>query len=191
MSRIAILAAASTTALLALTGPAQASHVGDPATASDCDVTPAATVSGNPVDDPTAGVYEVGPVYVDNRGSLQHGRWVYLESNGTPGLQRGGVSPTGEVDYCSESASPDTVLAGARVRRDTDPSPCRSDSSDVTGVHSAAGTVYVDNRGFLLGDGAWIYLETNNVAGLQRGGTNLLGESDPCQESLNPDRLLF
>lgn len=36
----------------------------------------------------------------------------------------------------------------------------------------------------------WGYLEWNGVAGLQRGGTTPLGDTDPCQED-NPDLAIF
>lgn len=40
------------------------------------------------------------------------------------------------------------------------------------------GPVYIDDRGFLLpdnGGGLWIYLESNNKKGLQRGGKHVTG----------------
>ncbi|HVM44499.1 MAG TPA: hypothetical protein VM582_01085 [Candidatus Thermoplasmatota archaeon] len=34
----------------------------------------------------------------------------------------------------------------------------------------------------------WIYLESNGIEGLQRGGSNLFGDPDPCgQDELPPD----
>lgn len=37
--------------------------------------------------------------------------YVYLESNGEPGLQRGGTSLLGEEDHCQASENPDTLVA--------------------------------------------------------------------------------
>lgn len=50
-----------------------------------------------------------GVVYVtDDEGGV----WVYAESNGNPGLQRGGVSPIGEAGpLCGESGdNPDLLV---------------------------------------------------------------------------------
>ena len=54
--------------------------------------------------------------------------------------------------------------------------------------------------GYLAGDGTWIYLETNGVAGLQRGGHSSLPDSPltgvndfefPACNVANPDELIF
>ena len=68
---------------------------------------------------------------------------------------------------------------------------------------SVGGVIYVDDRpatgevvsggGANGGHGTWLYLETNGVAGLQRGGSSiLLGDIDRenCNQSANPDSLL-
>ena len=36
--------------------------------------------------------------------------WVYVESNGQPDLQRGGVSPLGDADVCQDSLTPDLLV---------------------------------------------------------------------------------
>lgn len=60
-------------------------------------------------------VVEVGgAAYVDVREvageTYLYSIWIYVESNGTPGLQRGGSDPTGAPDSCQESANPDTLI---------------------------------------------------------------------------------
>lgn len=55
---------------------------------------------------------------------------------------------------------------------------------------SAGGRAYVNNRG---GGSIWIYVESNNIAGLQTGSAKSLGiseEEDGC-ETTNPDTLVF
>ena len=59
------------------------------------------------------------------------------------------------------------------------------------GTVTAVGPIYIDDRDYLSGYGLWIYVESNGEAGLQRGGSNLLGEAEVCQESANPDLLIF
>ena len=58
-------------------------------------------------------VYDVfGQVYVAVDAVLTHGYlfsiWVYCESNGEPGLQRGGVTLFGDADLCQDSSNPDS-----------------------------------------------------------------------------------
>lgn len=52
---------------------------------------------------------------------------------------------------------------------------------------------YVDDRSYLLANGAWIYLETNHEPGLQRGGDSAYvpDDTETCNESANPDTLVF
>lgn len=54
-----------------------------------------------------------------------------------------------------------------------------------------AGTYYVDERG--LSNSVWVYQESNTIRGLQRGGTNPIGDRDICTDVGDwvPDRLLF
>lgn len=58
-------------------------------------------------------------------------------------------------------------------------------------IRAIANTAYVDNRG--TAGGVWIYLESNNVAGLQSGGESPLGDEDPCvtTDPAGPDTLIF
>lgn len=51
-----------------------------------------------------------GNFYIDDRGFDQWGLWIYHESNGQRGLQRGGMSMFGYSDPCDESTFPDTVI---------------------------------------------------------------------------------
>lgn len=75
--------------------------------------------------------------------------------------------------------------------------PCTDYGPLNTGTHDIGGLVYVDNRDyFWLGapeghGGLWIYVESNGQPGMQRGGSSLSGEADSCQESGNPDMLIF
>ncbi len=50
--------------------------------------------------------------YVAADAVMSHGYlfslWIYLESNGATGLQRGGVTLLGDADICQDSATPDT-----------------------------------------------------------------------------------
>lgn len=36
--------------------------------------------------------------------------WGYMETNGIPGLQRGGITLLGDADVCQDSPTPDTGL---------------------------------------------------------------------------------
>lgn len=64
------------------------------------------------------------------------------------------------------------------------------------------GDLYVNDRGspagtgLITGGGTWVYMEANDVAGLQLGGASAIGEEDP--EAANqgicghaPDMLIF
>ncbi len=60
-------------------------------------------------------------------------------------------------------------------------------------VTSIAGQAYLIPR---VADAEWLllvrsYLESNGVDGLQRGGIDLWGEPDPCQQSLDPDTMVW
>ncbi len=69
-----------------------------------------------------ASVITVGDIYIEDRdgagvpGSgliVGGGTWVYQESNGLPGLQRGGSSAIGEEDSVNDEtcgAMPDTLI---------------------------------------------------------------------------------
>lgn len=57
------------------------------------------------------GVIDLGVAYIDDRNFVfGHGLWIYAETNGTPGLQRGGESVMGADlggrDSCTEGAGP-------------------------------------------------------------------------------------
>ena len=61
-----------------------------------------------------ASMVAVGPVYVVVDAILTHYHWarvvVYLESNGRPDLQRGGVDLIGDPDICQDDPDPDTLV---------------------------------------------------------------------------------
>jgi hypothetical protein len=83
--------------------------------------------------------------------------------------------------------------------------PCTDGGSGLgTGQHPIGdgntGTIYIDDRDYATGNGLWLYLESNNVFNLQRGGTApvdpigiALGEpdTDPCYDGGTPDTLIF
>ncbi len=52
-----------------------------------------------------------GRVYLAVDAVLSHGTtfsiWLYVEENGLPGLQRGGVTTLGEADVCQDGLNPD------------------------------------------------------------------------------------
>ena len=57
------------------------------------------------------------------------------------------------------------------------------------------GSIYLDDRDFVTGNGFWIYQETSDLNGLQRGGEALTGEDlgghDGCPSGALPDTVLF
>lgn len=67
-------------------------------------------------------------------------------------------------------------------------------------VIDIGGQVYIDDRDYLFGNGLWIYVESNGIAGLQSGGAApgpigtglpVLGaDVDPCFHA-NHDTLIF
>ncbi|MFN2614682.1 MAG: hypothetical protein ABR552_07705 [Actinomycetota bacterium] len=72
---------------------------------------------------------------------------------------------------------------------------CASDGTPALGivtVQTAAGTFYIDDRNFVLGNGTWVYQESNGIPGLQHGGSSpyLPDDTDPCSESGAPDTLI-
>lgn len=61
-------------------------------------------------------------------------------------------------------------------------------------VGTGPATFYVNVREVMGEQWAWsiwLYQETNGEPGLQRGGTSPLGDTDSCQESKNPDQVLY
>lgn len=64
---------------------------------------------------PALGIIPVGGlVYVDDRGAQGNGIWIYRESNGIPGLQRGGngLIVPGDRDLCYDDSAtgPDQLI---------------------------------------------------------------------------------
>jgi hypothetical protein len=72
---------------------------------------------------------------------------------------------------------------------------CGPKGGTTIGIISIAGIAYVDDRNYVQGNGLWIYLESNGIPGLQRGGHSLLipGDNEVCyDDSANgPDQLIF
>lgn len=58
------------------------------------------------------------------------------------------------------------------------------------GSVTEAGPLYIDDRGLDSGN-VWVYLESNDQAGLQSGGEHgVFGYQDDCAHA-NPDTLLY
>ena len=59
---------------------------------------------------------------------------------------------------------------------------------------SGEAIAYVDDRSYLLGNGLWLYIESNGESGLQRGGrSNVVpDDSEICNDGYSPpDQLVF
>lgn len=94
--------------------------------------------------------------------------------------------------------SASALVAGMLSAGAAQANPCTSEGNPALGVskhETAAGTYYVDDRGAVIGNGVWVYKETNGVPGLQRGGRSTapgpLAETDSCTESSNPDTIVL
>jgi hypothetical protein len=63
------------------------------------------------------------------------------------------------------------------------------------GIVDVGGRFYVDDRNYFFGNGIWIYAESNDLSGLQRGGSSVLvpGDDEICTDDSpnGPDTLLF
>ena len=75
---------------------------------------------------------------------------------------------------------------------------CDSDGAPALGIvplETPAGTYYVDDRNAVVGNGVWVYEETNSITFLQRGGASDSFPDDPeiCVDDpeVIPDRLVF
>ena len=72
---------------------------------------------------------------------------------------------------------------------------CDSKGTPALGIVNIGDTAYVDDRNYALGNGIWLYLESNNLAGLQRGGSSPVvpDDNEICTDtSVNgPDQLIF
>ena len=57
------------------------------------------------------------------------------------------------------------------------------------------GSLYIDDRDFATGNGFWIFQETSDLGGLQRGGESLMGEDlgghDGCPSGALPDTVVL
>lgn len=73
---------------------------------------------------------------------------------------------------------------------------CASENHPALGevsIGTPLGDYYLDDRGGPNVNGDWLYEESNGEPGLQRGGTDFLGHTDPCRDdpSSAPDTLLL
>lgn len=75
---------------------------------------------------------------------------------------------------------------------------CDSEGYPATGItklETPEGTYYVDDRGAVVGNGFWVYKESNGRPGLQRGGRSTapgpLSETDTCNDGGTPDTLIL
>jgi hypothetical protein len=70
-----------------------------------------------------------------------------------------------------------------------------ADPTNGGGDGHSNGVYYLDDRNYLLGDGMWLYEETNGIGGLQRGGHSnyIPDDNEICTDDPNvePDQLLF
>lgn len=63
---------------------------------------------------------------------------------------------------------------------------CDSDNHSALGeigIGTPLGDYYLDDRGGPTVNGDWLYQESNGDPGLQRGGTDFLGHTDPCRDN--------
>jgi hypothetical protein len=65
-------------------------------------------------------------------------------------------------------------------------------NGEITPIETPGGTIYIDNRSQVPEDGdIWVYMESNDIAGLQSGGESITGlYSDDCAQDV-PDTLLY
>ena len=71
---------------------------------------------------------------------------------------------------------------------------CDGKGNVALGIIDVGGTAYIDDRNYAQGNGAWVYLEANGIAGLQRGGSSPVvpNDNEVCyDDSANgPDTLV-
>lgn len=84
-----------------------------------------------------------------------------------------------------------SAAAVASVAAPVTPAGATESPCDGTIIATPDGNFYIEDRGFPDGWGLWVYQESNGVRGLQRGGTSMFEYSDPCNESTNPDTLIY
>ena len=72
---------------------------------------------------------------------------------------------------------------------------CDGKGNVALGVIDVAGTAYIDDRNYAQGNGIWIYLESNGVSGLQRGGSSPVvpDDNEICYDDSDagPDTVVF
>lgn len=106
--------------------------------------------------------------------------------------------PVDDPAYAALGNSDGVIIIGEEIENcPNSAGPCGSAGSPAVGqiqIKPAPGVgVYIDDRNFVLGNGFWIYVESNGENGLQRGGVHpVLGELDAeiCEEG-NPDTLIL
>lgn len=89
------------------------------------------------------------------------------------------------------------ALAGA-VYASTGDCDCGGGTGCGTGVWTVpipGATLYLDDRGYVTGNGIWLYEETNGIAGLERGGCSPYVQ-DTCEicvddPTILPDQLIL
>ena len=106
----------------------------------------------------------------------------------SPGQTVGPVGPGALLEICVEGFVPPSITT-----TEHNDSPDPGCNGVLTTVQVAGLALYLDNRnpGEALIN-PWIYAETNGQPGLQRGGSNPLGDSEPCpSSSATPDTLIL
>jgi hypothetical protein len=71
---------------------------------------------------------------------------------------------------------------------------CDSKGTPALGEVSIGGAFYIDDRNYLLGNGLWVYQESNGIDNLQRGGSSQIvpDDNEICVDDPNvaPDQLI-
>jgi hypothetical protein len=71
---------------------------------------------------------------------------------------------------------------------------CDSKGTPALGIVSIGGMFYIDDRNYLLGNGLWVYQESNGISDLQRGGSSQIvpDDNEICTDDANvpPDQLI-
>jgi hypothetical protein len=72
---------------------------------------------------------------------------------------------------------------------------CDAKGNIALGIVDIGGVAYIDDRNYLLGNGIWLYVESNGTPGLQRGGSSPIvpDDNENCfdDSETGPDLLIF
>jgi hypothetical protein len=73
------------------------------------------------------------------------------------------------------------AMLSMAILPNTNAATCEATDCLLLALNTPAGTLYIDDRG-AAEDGVWLYLESNHVTNLQRGGCSTLVTSD-CESA--------